>query len=168
MSEEASGPETQEKRPRLPIRFRRKVVLYPVWRDRLLVFTEPDFPEVGVQVPGGTVAEGEAVEDGARREFLEETGFEAPATLVPLGEMTYVYEAGGYRHQHLRSYFLLQLEGDCPEHWEWTEETPDGGGGPIRMAFSFVPLTPVPILFGRLDAMFPALLSHLGIEAPAR
>jgi hypothetical protein len=27
-------------------RFRKKVVLYPTWGDRLLVFFEPDFPDV--------------------------------------------------------------------------------------------------------------------------
>ncbi len=155
------------------IRFRRKVVVYATWREQLLVFREPDFPEVGVQVPGGTVEEGEDIEAAARREFVEETGLDAPALFAPLGEMTYVFrsdtfEAGAVRFQHHRSFFHAPLESAPAEAWEWTEKTPDGGGPPIRMAFSFVPLLPPPVLFGRLDAHLPALLMRLGLAVPGR
>jgi 8-oxo-dGTP diphosphatase len=141
----------------LPTRFRRKVVLYATSNGRLLVFTEPDHPEAGVQVPGGTVWPDETVEDAARREFVEETGFAAPDRLMLLGEATYAYEAGGMRHEHARSFFHLPLSGDHPEAWEWVEATPDGGEGPIRMAFSFLPLDAVPELFGGLGAFLPQL-----------
>jgi len=145
----------------LPVRFRRKAVLYATHRARLLVFSEPDFPEAGVQVPGGTIIEGEAIEAGARREFLEETGFVAPRDVALLGKTTYTYEAGGMRHEHARSFFHLPLAGEYPERWEWTEETPDGGEGPIRMAFFFVPLSDVPPLFGDLGAFLPRLHDRL-------
>lgn len=147
---------------RLPTRFRRKVVLYATWRGRLLVFSQPDHPEAGIQVPGGTVWPGEAEEAGARREFVEETGFAAPETLTLLGRTTYAYEAGGTRHEHARSFFHLALEGEYPETWEWVEETPDGGGGPIRMAFFFAALDAVPELFGGLGALLPRLRHHVG------
>jgi 8-oxo-dGTP diphosphatase len=146
-----------------PIRFRRKVVLYATWQNRLLVFTEPDFPEAGVQVPGGTVMEGESIEDGARREFLEETGFTAPATIALLGQTIYSYERDGWRHEHARSFFHLPLVGDYPANWEWTEQTPDGGEGPIRMAFFFVALDAVPDLFGELGAFLWTLREHVGV-----
>ncbi len=96
----------------LKTRFRRKVVLYATWHKRLLVFTEPEFPEAGTQVPGGTVMDREAIEDGARREFVEETGFAAPAAMTLLGRVTHVYEADGIRHEHARSFFHLPLTGD--------------------------------------------------------
>ncbi len=146
----------------LKTRFRRKVVLYATWHKRLLVFTEPEFPEAGTQVPGGTVMGREAIEDGARREFVEETGFAAPAAMTLLGRVTHVYEADGIRHEHARSFFHLPLTGDYPELWEWTEEAPDGGGGPIRMAFFFVPFVSVPELFGELDAFLPRLRQVIG------
>ena len=146
-------------------RFRRKVVLYPTLQDRLLVFSEPDYPEAGIQVPGGTVQEGETAEEGARREFLEETGFPAPAVITALGRTTYVYEKSGTRHEHARTFFHLPLDGTYPERWEWTEEMPDGGDGPIRMAFFFMPLTTVPELIGGLGAYLPNLRQLLGSQA---
>ena len=136
----------------LPTRFRKKVVLYATWFDRLLVFSEPDHPEAGIQVPGGTIDDGERPEAAARREFLEETGFPAPDVLTLLGAATYVYEADGMRHEHARSYFHMRLEGPYPERWEWTEQWPDGGDAPIRMRFFFLPLDAVPELFGGLGA----------------
>lgn len=46
-----------------------KVLIYATWRDRLLVFDEPDFPEIELQVPGGTVEAGEDIAAAALREF---------------------------------------------------------------------------------------------------
>lgn len=51
-----------------------KALIYATSRRGLLVFEEPDFPEVPLQVPGGTIDVGEEPEVAAVREFLEETG----------------------------------------------------------------------------------------------
>ncbi|MGZ2426356.1 NUDIX domain-containing protein [Rhizobium laguerreae] len=51
-----------------------KALIYATNSCGILVFDEPDFPEVPLQVPGGTVEEGEPVIDAARREFGDETG----------------------------------------------------------------------------------------------
>jgi len=152
----------------LPVRFRRKVVVYATWEERLLVFREPEFPEVGLQVPGGTIEEDESIEAAARREFSEETGLPAPRRFDWLGENTYrfeseTFEAGATRFEHRRSYFHTVLERAPQAEWEWTEATPDGGGPPIRMRFSLVPLLPRPDLFGGLGAFLPGVLERLGL-----
>lgn len=52
-----------------------KVVGYVVRNDRLLVFSHDDIPIeiVGVQVPAGTIEDGEVPATAAVREVLEET-----------------------------------------------------------------------------------------------
>ena len=42
--------------------------------SRLLLFTHPEAPEAGIQVPAGTIEAGERPEDAAMREAREETG----------------------------------------------------------------------------------------------
>ena len=60
-----------------------KVLIYATWQGRLLVFDEPDFPEIELQVPGGTMEPGESPEVAATREFVEETGLTPPQPLGP-------------------------------------------------------------------------------------
>ena len=42
--------------------------------EQLLVFKQVDFPEAGIQIPGGTIESGELPEDPVLREAFEETG----------------------------------------------------------------------------------------------
>lgn len=137
---------------------KRKVVLYATWRGRLLVFREPDFPEYGIQVPGGTMEPGETPDEAARREFLEETGLTAPAGMTFLGERDYRYApTDGPERQHRRWFFHLPLDGEFAEGWEHMEMHPDAGGPPIRFALFWLKLPLGEALFGELDAM----LDHL-------
>lgn len=172
------GMTTSARKPRLPVRFRRKVVVYATHRDasgltRLLVFSKPDRPELGLEVPGGTIEADESAEAAARREFTEETGLAAPSLLTLLGEMTYVFrgdtpDEGAVRFEHRRSYFHVVLEDAPDQPWDFLEQTPDSGGAPIRLRHEMVPMLPVPVLFARLDAFFPALYHHLGISVGER
>ncbi|WP_018183024.1 NUDIX hydrolase [Kaistia granuli] len=135
-----------------------KVVLYATWRGRLLVFREPDFPEYGIQVPGGTMEPGETPDQAARREFLEETGLTAPAGMTLLGERDYRYApADGPERQHRRWFFHLPLDGEFAENWEHLEMHPDAGGPPIRFHLFWLALPLGEALFGELDAMLGQL-----------
>ncbi len=111
-----------------------KVLIYATWRDRLLVFDEPDFPEVGLQVPGGTV-DGEDISAAALREFSEETGILPATPLAPLTVHDYRFSKGGVEVRHRRHYFHVRLEGDQPATWLHREMTPFNGGGPILFHF---------------------------------
>lgn len=112
-----------------------KVLIYATWRQHLLVFDEPDFPDVELQVPGGTMEPGESPEDAALREFVEETGLPPPTALLPLATHDYRFTKDGRQICHRRHYFHAQLSGEQRETWLHAEMTPDGGGPPIRFRF---------------------------------
>lgn len=112
-----------------------KVLIYATWRDRLPVFDQPDFPEVDLQVPGGTVEAGENVDEAARREFHEETGLAPPLPLIPLSVHDYHFLKHGRDICHQRHYFHFALAGDYASNWLHQELTPFGGGEPILFRF---------------------------------
>ncbi|WP_423394255.1 NUDIX domain-containing protein [Burkholderia sp. LMG 21824] len=50
-----------------------KVLVYLTWRDSLLTFTQPRFPEAGRQVVAGTMNQGEMPVAAALRELREKS-----------------------------------------------------------------------------------------------
>lgn len=118
---------------RIPDAF--KVLIYATWNGRLLVFNEPDFPEVELQVPGGTIEPGEDILTAAQREFAEETGLIDRGPLTLLATDDYRFVRYDQEILHRRSYFHLELTGELPETWIHREMTPFGGGSPIRFRF---------------------------------
>ena len=63
----------------------KKVYAYITRNKQLLVFSHVDFPEVGVQVPGGILELDELPESAVLREALEETGLEGLQLAAYLG-----------------------------------------------------------------------------------
>ena len=118
-----------------------KVMIYATWRGRLLVFDEPDFPEVEFQVPGGTVEHGEEFAEAAAREFTEETGVAPESPLLPLAIDDYRFTRNGRTIWHRRHYYMAPLNGPHPETWLHQEMTPFDGGSPIVFRFSWMSLT---------------------------
>ena len=53
---------------------RHRAYAYITNGSRLLLFTQPEAPEAGIQVPAGTIEPGENPQDAAMREAKEETG----------------------------------------------------------------------------------------------
>ncbi len=117
-----------------------KVLIYATWRDWLLVFDEPDFPDVQWQVPGGTVEDGEDLAEAASREFHEETGLTpGPFTQIGIHDYRFVLKSGGTVF-HRRHYFHADLDGDQRSTWLHRELTPFGGGEPILFRFFWISL----------------------------
>lgn len=116
----------------------RKVLIYATSAQGLLVFEEPDFPEVPLQVPGGSVEPGEDDLTAARREFEEETGLACPATMEPMGSVEYRTLRGGMERVHNRSRFRLRLTGELPSSWEHVERLPSNGAAPIRFRLFWI------------------------------
>lgn len=148
----------------LPVRARRKAVLYLTSADHLLVFREPEYPDVGVQPPGGTVNDDETVADGAARELLEETGIRVAASdLVEIGRQDYEYVSGGMLHRHSRVFFHAAVSEPVDRTWTTVETNPDGADHEILFALYWTPLNPDLRLFAELDHCLPILRQRLGL-----
>ncbi len=115
----------------------RKDIAYMV-RERegkrqLLVFTHRDFPGAGLQVPAGTVEEGEGIEEGLRREVTEETGLRGFEVVREVATYEWIHPISGNLHE--RHVFLLNAPPVTPDNWEWIET--DGGQKPELEGYVF-------------------------------
>jgi ADP-ribose pyrophosphatase YjhB (NUDIX family) len=138
-----------------------KVLAYITDADRLLVFSHPGHPEAGIQVPGGTVREGEMPEDAVLREASEETGLPGLRLEAHLGDFD---QAAPERDEiWTRHCYHLTCEGTVPERWGHDETDPDDGTpGPIAFEFFWVDLPDgVPELAAGHEVMLPRLLERL-------
>ena len=123
-----------------------KALIYATSARRLLVFEEPDFPEVPLQVPGGTIEDGELPEATARREFHEETGLPQPNELIFLGCDNCQFTWQNDQYLHRRHYFHLPLSDDMPLTWDHHEIHAFDGAAPILFRFFWLDLEEAKIL----------------------
>ena len=140
-----------------------KVVAYIVRDVRVAVFFHGDDKsplfESGLQVPAGTIEDGESPEQAVLREAVEETGLTAVRVLRYLGAAEYdmrPYADAG----HNRHFFHLTVDGPVPEEWRHTER---GGGKdtPREFRFSWLPIHRGHVLAAGLGAMLGRLAEEL-------
>jgi 8-oxo-dGTP diphosphatase len=132
-----------------------KVVAYIVRDGRIVVFTHADhesLDQAGVQVPSGTIREGELPEDAVLREAYEETALEGLRIEKYLGMGE--YDLRPYADAiHARHYFQLSVDGDeVPERWI-AYERGDGDREPIRFELYWIPLSQVHVVAGGQAAL---------------
>ena len=143
-----------------------KVLAYVTWGNELLVFSHPDFPEAGIQVPAGTIEPGEEPEVAAVRETFEETGLSGLTLVAPLGEQMRDVTPFGKDELHHRYFFHLQCTETPPRTWRHWEEFPSDASERVAFDFFWAQLPDgVPPLIAGHGACLPALLRSMGLPS---
>jgi 8-oxo-dGTP pyrophosphatase MutT (NUDIX family) len=97
----------------------RKVIAYVTRRrngvTELLVFEHRNIPRAGVQVPAGTVEDGEDIAAAVVRELAEESGLSGLPMTGPID--VYVWEHSITHNRHHRHVFHFTAPDDLPDHW---------------------------------------------------
>lgn len=133
---------------------KRKAFAYIVHKDRIVLLYHPDHPDAGIQVPAGTMEDGETPEAAVLREAFEETGLAGLSIVRLLGQTRIDMRPWGKEEWHDRWFFQIDLDtpANLPERWERIEETPFGGGdASIRFELRWTPLNDLPALIGGHD-----------------
>jgi 8-oxo-dGTP pyrophosphatase MutT (NUDIX family) len=148
---------------------KRKVYAYITHEHRLLIFRHVDFPEAGIQVPGGSVEPDEEWDAAVLREAAEETGLLGLRLVRLLGETSFDLAAYGRDELHQRRFYHVRCDTAPPTIWRHAELTPsDGPSDPIMFELSWAPLPDgVPPLIAEMGVMLPALLQSLAAEDDA-
>ena len=143
--------------------YRHKVFAYITNRGRLLVFTHPLAPEAGVQVPAGTIEEGEDPDVVVLREAWEETGLHELTLVGLLGERVFDASPLGRDELNVCRFYHLRCAGDPPDLWTHFERYPsDGTTVPIPFDFFWARLPhEAPALIADHDSCLPQLLAAM-------
>lgn len=152
---------------------KRKAFAYVThWRPeeghRLLVFSHPNAPEAGIQVPAGTMRPDESPAEAALREAAEETGLRDLELIGFLGEQLRDMTDLGRAETHHRYFFHLRCLGEPPSVWRNHEPDPDDGTPDLPLFELFWASLPdgVPDLIADHGIMLPALLARLAEDVP--
>jgi 8-oxo-dGTP pyrophosphatase MutT (NUDIX family) len=86
-------------------------------KRELLVHTHRDHPEAGLQVPAGSLDEGESPAEAALRETFEESGLRSVEVVRLLKNYTYAHPSDA-RSLHDRFVFHLRTTAPTPHTWE--------------------------------------------------
>ena len=104
-----------------------KVVAYITRGADMLVFAHRDHPDLGLQVPAGTLEPDEDPAAAVLREAFEETGLSGLSLLRYLGQCD--FDISVLRPEiHTRHFYHLDATGiDTPPRWTHVEKYPSGG-----------------------------------------
>ena len=105
---------------------RHRAYAYITNGSRMLLFTHPEAPEAGIQVPAGTIEVGETPEDAVMREGREETGLTQLRLERFLAQDTRDMRDWGSDELQYRWFFHLSVEGPTKETWRHGEFAEDG------------------------------------------
>jgi 8-oxo-dGTP pyrophosphatase MutT (NUDIX family) len=123
----------------MTLREKTKAVVHAFHNSRLLIFSHAEHPEVGFQVPSGTVEEGESPLQAAAREFFEETGISLPTDAFRYVGRYYQDMRPFKAERHDRHVYAVELQGPHMERWTHFERHPSSGGLPEPFIYQWVP-----------------------------
>ncbi len=98
-----------------------KAFAYITFGGHLLVFEHVGIPEAGIQVPAGTIDNGESPNDAVIREATEETGLSAFGQVAFLGIAEFDVRPFGKDELHRRHFFQHPLSDTPIERWRHCE-----------------------------------------------
>jgi ADP-ribose pyrophosphatase YjhB (NUDIX family) len=129
----------------------------------LLLLAHPDHPDAGIQVPAGTMREGEEARAAILREAFEETGLPDLEIASVLGEVVFDARPYGRNELHHRTFAHLVCRHPIPESWDhWETDPDDSPGERIRFTLYWASLDePLPDLIPGHDAFISELRSAL-------
>ena len=140
---------------------KRKAFAYITYQNKLLVFIHPNSPEAGIQVPAGTVKDGEDTAVTVMREAYEETGLTNLTLQSFLGESEFHHQP--MNEMHHRFFYHLSVDTEPQTTWQHYETDPCSGEEPaILFEFYWVDLAKeAPDLIGQHDTFLPQLKALL-------
>jgi 8-oxo-dGTP pyrophosphatase MutT (NUDIX family) len=113
-----------------------KVYAHITRRDQLLVFHHVDFPGAGIQIPGGTLVDGEDPGVAVLREAYEETGLVGLRLVSYLGSHEWPISNAAGEEINLCHFYHLVCNQEVPDTWQHYERHPsDGSAVPILFEF---------------------------------
>ncbi|MEL7338959.1 MAG: NUDIX domain-containing protein [Bacteroidota bacterium] len=123
-------------------------------KRQLLIFSHRDFPEAGLQVPGGSVQSREGLQEAVLREVEEESGLTNFSKLTFLGERFFV--AHDKREIHQRHFFHLRHNQQSPDRFLHHVSAGEEDQG-LAFQYEWFDLGKVPALAVEQDAMLTLL-----------
>ncbi|CAM3963450.1 NUDIX hydrolase [Bacillus paranthracis] len=134
----------------MTVLYKKKVHAY-VTREKegamqLLVFKHRDTPEAGIQVPGGTVDEGETLKAAILREVQEESGLRHLCIERFLADyIIHVREKKEYEKRH---FFHVTLLTDVKDRWEHIVSAGEEDEG-LVFCYEWIDIAKYPELAGK-------------------
>lgn len=101
----------------MSLKEKHKVVVYVISREHVLAFYHSDYPEVGYQVPAGTVESGETPQQAAKRELFEEAGLDVPLERFNLLGVESHDMRPFKRELHKRTFYYVTVDEQVSGTW---------------------------------------------------
>ena len=141
---------------------RHRAYAYITYQNKLLLFTQPQAPDSGIQVPAGTIKDGEKPEIAVLREATEETGLEDLELVTFLDQDTRDMNDCGTDELQYRWFYHIRCNKKPPVTWTHGEFS-ETGELLIPFDFFWSDIDNLPKLVANYDDKIPLLKDSLSI-----